>query len=279
MPIFAIWFADATDPWFSLLGDCYVSAEQPDGYYGTEHAATSRARQDFPAAIDLGQQTHVSALIHIVGNLDGLDIVDLGCGEGFFGRELARRGARVTGIDPLMSPVPEQNVAEGSFRILQSGGEAVPLPAGSVDLAIFQYSLHHMPDAALTACLHEAIRMLRPSGRLYVAEPLAQGPMYYLTKSFHDEARVRANALRALGEVHSVFEASDSFLYFDRRVLTSFDGFAQRMIANTRFNDYEAADVMASQVVARFNELLARNGGNFDQPVVVNFFSRPVRRN
>ena len=255
-----------------------MSVEQQGGYYGAEHAATSRARHDFPSAIDLGQRTHIDALTHIVGDVGGLDIVDLGCGEGVFGKELARRGARVTGIDPLMAPMPERKVADGSFRILQSGGEAIPLRAGSADLVIFMYSLHHMPDAALAACLHEAIRLLRPSGRLYVAEPLAQGPMYYLTRSFHDEARVRANALKALAEVHSEFEASDILLYFDRRVLTGFDGFAQRMIANTRFNDYQAEDVTAPQVVARFNELFARNGGNFDQPVVVNFFSRPVRR-
>ena len=253
-----------------------MSAEQSGGYYGSEQAVADLASHDLPSATDLGLQTHVGALTHIVGDLRGLDIVDLGCGEGVLGKELARRGARVTGIDPLMEPVPEQKLADGSFRILQSGGEAVPLPSRSADLSIFLYSLHHMP--ALTDCLHEAIRLLRPSGRLYVAEPLARGPMYHLTKSFHDEARVRANALKALGEVGAEFEVSDSFLYFDRRVITSFDGFASRMIANTRFNDYEADDVTAPQVVGRFKELLALNGGNFDQPVVVYSFSCPVRK-
>jgi 2-polyprenyl-3-methyl-5-hydroxy-6-metoxy-1,4-benzoquinol methylase len=33
-------------------------------------------------------------------NLFGLDILDVGCGEGIVSRALARRGARVVGIDP-----------------------------------------------------------------------------------------------------------------------------------------------------------------------------------
>ena len=184
----------------------------------------------------------------------------------------------MTGIDPLIDPVPEQNVGEGNFRILQNSAEAVPLPAASADIVTFIYTLHHMPGAALSACLREAGRLLRPAGRLYVAEPLAQGSLHDLLKLFHDETRVRANALRALEEVQSGFEARDIFLYSDRRVIASFDTFAQRMIANTRFNGYDAADVMAPQVVGRFNELFAGNGGNFDEPVLVNLFSRPVGR-
>lgn len=255
-----------------------MDADHQDGYEA-ERAATSRTRHDFPSAVDIGQRTPIDAMIHIVGDVGGLQIVDLGCGEGHFGRELARQGARVTGIDPLIDPVPEQNVGEGSFRVLQIGAEAVPLPAASADIVTFIYSLHHMPEAALAACLREAARLLRPAGRLYVAEPLAQGSLHDLLKCFHDETRVRANALRALEEVRSEFEARDIFLYSDRRVITSFDTFAQRMIANTRFNGYDAADVMAPQVVGRFNELFATNGGNFDEPVLVNLFSHPAARN
>jgi ubiquinone/menaquinone biosynthesis C-methylase UbiE len=255
-----------------------MSADQQGGCNEVEHATASRGRYDLSSAIDLGIRTHVNALLHIVGDVGGLQIVDLGCGEGHFGRELANKGARVTGIDPSIASLPKQSFASGTFRILQGSGEAVPLPAASADLVTFVFSLHHMPGAALAACLHEAIRLLRPSGRLYVAEPLAEGPLHYLTMPFHDETQVRANALSALAELRSECETKDLFLYCERRVFANFDAFAQRMIANMRFNDYDAKQVTNPHVIGRFNELFIQNGGNFDQPVLVNVYSRPAVR-
>lgn len=41
----------------------------------------------------------LSRLLVLLGDLDGREILDAGCGEGFLARVLAARGARVTGID------------------------------------------------------------------------------------------------------------------------------------------------------------------------------------
>lgn len=38
-------------------------------------------------------------LLELVGEVEGERVCDLACGQGWFARELARRGARVTGID------------------------------------------------------------------------------------------------------------------------------------------------------------------------------------
>ena len=35
----------------------------------------------------------------ICGDVEGLELLDVGCGSGYFAREMARRGARVTGVD------------------------------------------------------------------------------------------------------------------------------------------------------------------------------------
>jgi len=42
---------------------------------------------------------HGPALLDVCGPVDGLDVLDLGCGQGYFCREMARHGARVVGID------------------------------------------------------------------------------------------------------------------------------------------------------------------------------------
>lgn len=173
----------------------------------------------------------------------------------------------------MIAPVVEQKFGTGSFQILRGSAEAVPQAGKSADLVTFIYSLHHMPEAALAKCLREATRLLRPAGRLYVAEPLAEGPLHYLTMPFHDETRVRANALSALRDLRSDFDAHDNFLYLERRVFADFAAFAQRMTANVRFNDYDVNEVTKPAIVARFNELFEQNGGCFDQPVMVNVFS------
>ncbi len=36
----------------------------------------------------------------MLGDVAGLDIVELGCGTAYFAAKLARRGARVVGVDP-----------------------------------------------------------------------------------------------------------------------------------------------------------------------------------
>src|SRR5213083_3509867 len=38
-------------------------------------------------------------MLAMLGDVAGKTILDLGCGEGGYARELARRGARVTGVD------------------------------------------------------------------------------------------------------------------------------------------------------------------------------------
>lgn len=253
-----------------------MNAEQRAGRSGPDNMAVSRAGYDELPAIDLGPCTHLDALLHSVGDVNSREIVDLGCGEGQFGKELAKRGARVTGVDPLMAPVERQYLESGTFRLLRAGAQAVPLPAASVDLVTFIFSLHHMPEGALANCLGEAVRLLRPSGHLYVAEPLAEGPFHHLTAPFHDETEVRANALRALQQLRPKFKWTRNCRYLDRRFFPDFSAFARRMTANTRFNDYDVQEVTNPLVVARFNELFVKNGGNFDQPVEVNVFSHPI---
>jgi 2-polyprenyl-3-methyl-5-hydroxy-6-metoxy-1,4-benzoquinol methylase len=38
-------------------------------------------------------------MLDVVGDVSGLDVIDLGCGEGRFCRMLAARGARALGVD------------------------------------------------------------------------------------------------------------------------------------------------------------------------------------
>jgi SAM-dependent methyltransferase len=130
----------------------------------------------------------------------GKDVVDIGCGAGALVRALAERGARVTGVEvsesQLAAAVEQDN--GGGARYLVGRAERLPLDDASVDVAVFMRSFHHVPRADFDAALAEAHRVIRPGGAVYVAEPLAEGNFFELTRMVDDETDVRAAAQAAL---------------------------------------------------------------------------------
>ncbi len=223
---------------------------------------------------DLGAVSHIDALVATVGPAAGLNIIDIGCGEGRLTRALAALGARVTGCDPFIAETAWTGHGAGSYRLVKAAADAIPEPDHQADLVLFVFSLHHVPGDKLEAALAEARRLLRPSGRLYVAEPLAQGPHHYVIELFHDETPVRkaaAAALRRFARPH--FATGQVLSYTDQRSFADFDAFADRMIANMRFNGYTRDAVLAPEVRRRFAETHAAHGGRFDQPVRIDYFT------
>jgi SAM-dependent methyltransferase len=223
---------------------------------------------------DLGAKSHLEALLATAGPVKGLHVVEIGCGEGQLTRALALLGAQVTGYDPFIAPTELTAHGTGSFRLARAAADAIPEPAHEADLVLFVFSLHHVPGAKLEGALAEARRLLRPTGRLYVAEPLAQGPHQYAIELFHDETAVRRAAADALARFARPHFATDQIsTYTDRRSYADFDSFSERMIANMRFNGYTREAVLAPAVRRRFDETCAAHGGEFDQPVRIDYFS------
>ncbi len=222
---------------------------------------------------DLGPKSHLDALLATVGPVSGLRIIDVGCGEGQLSRSLAALGARVTGCDPFIAEKDWTEQGTGSYRLVKAPADALPVPDHSADLVLFVFSLHHVPEAKLKPALDEARRVLQPQGRLYVAEPLAKGPHQYIMELFHDETLVRKVAATALARFAKPRFATDQISnYTDTRSFADFDSFADRMIANMRFNGYTREAVLAPEVRHRFDEANAAHGGKFDQPVRIDYF-------
>jgi ubiquinone/menaquinone biosynthesis C-methylase UbiE len=106
--------------------------------------------------------------VGLLGDVAGLDVVDLGCGTGYFSAWLARRGARPVGIDvtPAQLETARRLQAETgiSFPLIEASAESVPLPDASFDLAFSEYGASIWCDPDLW--LPDAWRLLRPGGRL-----------------------------------------------------------------------------------------------------------------
>ena len=106
--------------------------------------------------------------LNVLGDVTGLDIVELGCGTAYFSAWLARRGARVVGVDPTPAQLETarrmQRETGLDFPLVEATGEDVPLPDSSFDVVHSEYGASLWADPYLW--IPEAARLLRPDGRL-----------------------------------------------------------------------------------------------------------------
>ncbi len=103
-----------------------------------------------------------------LGDVRGLDVVELGCGTAYLSAILAKLGARPVGVDPTPAQLATARRMQKEtgivFPLVEAPGERVPLPDASFDLAVSEYgaSLWAVPERWVA----EAARLLRPGGRL-----------------------------------------------------------------------------------------------------------------
>ena len=90
--------------------------------------------------------------------------LDLGCGEGRVGAELARHGHRVLGVE--LSPTLAARARE-RHEVVEADAADLPFEDASFPLVVSFNSLTDMDDAA--GALREAARVLEPGGRFCAA--------------------------------------------------------------------------------------------------------------
>ena len=131
---------------------------------------TDRAARDVWAQEEItwGMWHTPESRLRVLGDVAGLDVVELGCGTAYFSAWLARRGARVVGVDitPAQLETARRLQAETGlgFDLVEASAEDVPLPAASFDLVHSEYGASIWADPY--RWIPEAARLLRPGGRL-----------------------------------------------------------------------------------------------------------------
>ncbi|HTX07638.1 MAG TPA: class I SAM-dependent methyltransferase [Solirubrobacteraceae bacterium] len=211
----------------------------------------------------------------------GKDVVDIGCGGGALVRALTGRGARVTGVEiseEQLAPAVSGDDGSGA-RYLIGRAQRLPLDDASVDAAVFMRTLHHVPPAELLDALGEARRVLRSEGVVYVAEPLAQGDFFELTRLVEDELEVRGAAQDALARASLAgLERAHTFDYDVRLCLADLAALRARLVSvdPARAARFDACEAEVADVFARLGEAGERPGERcFRQPMRADVL-RPV---
>jgi len=126
-------------------------------------------------------------LLELAALRTGEHVVDVACGTGVVAKAAASRvGATgsVAGVDlnPGMLTVAEETTpADVTIQWHQAGADALPLAAGSVDVALCQLGLQFFPDRR--AALGEMRRVLRRGGRVAVNVPGPTPPLFSIMEA------------------------------------------------------------------------------------------------
>ncbi len=116
------------------------------------------------------------------GGLAGKQVLDVGCGGGILAESMARKGARVTGID-----MGEANLEVAKLHLLESGLEVdyrqVPVEKlaeempGTFDVVTCMEMLEHVPDpgSVIRACA----TLVKPGGKVFFST-INRNPKSYL---------------------------------------------------------------------------------------------------
>jgi SAM-dependent methyltransferase len=163
--------------------------------------------------------------------------LDLGCGEGRGGRELARLGHRVTGVDssPTLSALARE--AGGYEQVARASATQMPFADGEFDLAVSFMSLITIDDVA--SAVRETARVLAPSGCFCVAILHPLNRPEEMMRDYFREHRVADRIER--GGVQMVFEDAHRPLSLYTDALAE-AGFVIELLGEPRLAGDAAAD-------------------------------------
>ena len=118
-----------------------------------------------------------ATLARLVAVRAGERVIDVGAGTGALSKRLVRSGATVICLEPdAGSLAAARHRLEGEHvEFIQDSVEHIPLPDASVDAVVASVTAHHWTDQGVGFA--ELFRVIRPGGRLVLAEFKSSGPL------------------------------------------------------------------------------------------------------
>lgn len=120
--------------------------------------------------------------------LNGKTLLEIGCGEGRLTAILADKAATVIAVDPDDAKIKGARKQIKNATFIVGSGEKLFFEAGSFDIVLFSYSLHHQN---CVKALAEAKRVLRQEGRILIIEPTYDGEFTQFVSVFEKDEITR----------------------------------------------------------------------------------------
>ncbi|MEI2779646.1 MAG: class I SAM-dependent methyltransferase [Tetrasphaera sp.] len=104
----------------------------------------------------------------------GETVIDIGSGTGALTSALAAYAGpsgHVLGIDPSRDMIAfARRLAPANVTYAVASADSLPAPDGSVDVVASALAVHHIPPEERTSAMTEINRVLRPGGRMLLAD-------------------------------------------------------------------------------------------------------------
>ena len=162
-----------------LLVQDRVAKEIQHGRFLAEHGAGEIWNWESPAG-KLRWARRVKMLSKHLA--PGMTVLELGCGTGYFTRELARSGAGIVAIDvsPELLEIAKANCSAPNVRYEIQNADELSYPDAMFDSVVGSSVLHHLEIAK---ALREIYRVLKPRGTICFTEPNMLNPQIAVQKN------------------------------------------------------------------------------------------------
>lgn len=149
--------------------------------------------------------------LQILGDVEGKDVLEFGCGAAQWSILLAQRGARPVGLDNSERQLDHARELMASagvqFPLVHGTAEHVPLPDASFDIVFCDYGAMTFTDPRLS--VPEAARLLRAGG-LFAFSHLT--PIWDLCWTVADE-KVESHFVRDYFNMHRIDDSDGSITF------------------------------------------------------------------
>lgn len=159
--------------------------------YATEYAEMVEARE----AAGPTNDPILPPMLAVLGEVDGLAVLDAACGEGYLARILAGQGAQVTGLDlaPRLIALARAKPAPAPITWgVADLSQPLPALAGQFDRVVSYLALNDVADYQGFSATLAAV--LKPGGRLVIA---LNNPYSYIVRN----------------HVHNYFDSGTAYSY------------------------------------------------------------------
>jgi SAM-dependent methyltransferase len=144
---------------------CHV-LDLPDFVRAGNQAGDPTVYEIENAAID--HEGVLAAALAAAAPWEGRDLLDLGCGTGYWLPSYAVLAGSVVGVEPDPSLLATAAARSPDIRVLHGSAEHIPLPDASMDVVHARFAYFFPPGC--DAGLAEVLRVLRPGGTLVVID-------------------------------------------------------------------------------------------------------------
>jgi len=156
-----------------------ITKEIQHGRFLAKHGAEEIWNWESPA----GRQRWQRRVQMLSGHLRlGMTVLEIGCGTGYFTRELTRRGADIVAIDvsPDLLEIAKAKYSAPNVRYEIQNAYSLTYADAMFDSVVGSSILHHLE---IEEALREIYRVLKPGGTVYFTEPNMLNPQIAMQKN------------------------------------------------------------------------------------------------